>query len=339
MDTALAAIVDVLGDAFLSPGRVPALASAVLGREAVAAARALKSAATVPNLHGIGVTVSCEEPTISFFAVEPAELEFLPERIDGAKVEIVTSALPSIAPPARTPRPGIADEAPCTAQRNQRQRPLVGGISWGHPSVTAGTLGCVCTSNVAGEVGSFALSNHHVLADLGEPSSSNVVIQPGKHDAGQSPEDYVGILSRSAAVVAGLTQKNRVDCAVAELSVPAEPTICTIGKLDGIGEALVDLKVRKHGRTTGYTEGRISHVGYTTVLNYHGVLTRFSDQIRIVPEQPYPSFSEGGDSGAVIVKQDTQAAVGLLFAGAIDGSYSLANRIDLVIHALNISIP
>ena len=71
--------------------------------------------------------------------------------------------------------------------RTDKWRPAPGGVSIGHPAITAGTLGCLVQRG--GET--FILSNNHVLAvsNLGRPGDP--IIQPGAHDGGVEPDDHM----------------------------------------------------------------------------------------------------------------------------------------------------
>jgi hypothetical protein len=74
------------------------------------------------------------------------------------------------------------------------------------------------------------------------------------------------------------------------------------------------MRVRKTGRTTGYTEGMITLVNATINVAYNtpqGKKTAlFINQIITEP------MSQAGDSGSLIVEVGSTRAVGLLFAGS-----------------------
>lgn len=64
----------------------------------------------------------------------------------------------------------------------------------------------------------------------------------------------------------------------------------------------------------------------------------FQNQFRIVPSPAFPSIGKGGDSGSLIVEQDTPQAVGLYFANPSTGEYAYANHIAAVVHDLEIEL-
>ena len=103
--------------------------------------------------------------------------------------------------------------------------------------------------------------------------------------------------------------------------------------------ASVGMSVQKYGRTTGLTVGEIEAVNVTVNICYERQgprrckkLARFVDQITITPGV----FSDGGDSGSLIVTTASNSPVGLLFAGS--SSRTIANRIDLVVSRFNVTI-
>jgi len=72
-----------------------------------------------------------------------------------------------------------------------RFRPAPGGVSIGHYSITAGTLGCLVKKNNK----LYILSNNHVLANSNDAAIGDDIIQPGSYDGGQLPDDKIAELS------------------------------------------------------------------------------------------------------------------------------------------------
>ena len=129
---------------------------------------------------------------------------------------------------------------------------------------------------------------------------------------------------------------NVADCALAR---PVNPemfsnSILGIGTINGIRVPELGLRVRKHGRTTGLTEGTISLLNATVNVNYvtaAGPRTaRFTGQVITEP------MSQGGDSGSIIVDTNSDRAVGLLFAGS--SLATIFTPMQIVLDALNISL-
>ncbi len=128
------------------------------------------------------------------------------------------------------------------------------------------------------------------------------------------------------------TPTNEVDAALAK---PIDPNMFTgeirgIGFINGTKPPALGMKVRKSGRTTGYTEGTINLLNATVNVAYGSRTARFTGQIITGP------MSQGGDSGSLIVDGTENKAVGLLFAGS--NLSTIFNPIDSVLAALNITI-
>ena len=88
--------------------------------------------------------------------------------------------------------------------------------------------------------------------------------------------------------------------------------------------------VKKCGRTTNFTTGRITAINATINVGYGGgMVARFVDQIVTT------NMSAGGDSGSLVTTLDN-VAVGLLFAGS--PSAMIANQIENVRALLRVEV-
>ena len=224
----------------------------------------------------------------------------------------------------------------------QRQRPLLIGSSVGHFAITAGTIGGFV--RVQGGIVSI-LSNNHVLANENRAKKGDAILQPGDFDGGANPADAVAKLHSFARMkVAGT---NLIDAAVATIvdGVKADASkLRGWGKLKGVGSAFLDegTQVAKIGRTTGLTRGHVSAFELdNVVVEYDIGVLRFDNQIEIESDSNSP-FSDGGDSGSLIVGSDFRA-VGLLFAGSDQGGengqgLTYANPLHVVFDTLNLEL-
>ena len=231
------------------------------------------------------------------------------------------------------------------------------GVSTGHPAITAGTIGARVVDNGGNEDPAddvfYALSNNHVYAasnfrdcfpnasydcDIGDP-----VIHPGTFDGGSTPDDDIGTLDAYVRIdFAG--GNNVVDAAIASvdpLVVGNSTPSYGYGtpKSTIIQQPSVNMKVKKHGRTTGLTKGNVYAINATVDVNYGVGVARFVNQIIIQPG----SFSAGGDSGSLVVadakgknKADNNKPVALLFAGNM--FFTIANPIDAVLTRFGVAI-
>jgi hypothetical protein len=216
-----------------------------------------------------------------------------------------------------------------------RYRPAPIGVSTGHPSITAGTIGCRVTdgTNV------YALSNNHVYADENFAEIGDPTLQPGAYDGGTVESDQIGTLWDFEPLIFGGSD-NTIDAAIA---------ISTTGLLDnetlsdgyGIPSAEVAVaslgqNVQKYGRTTSLTRGYVSGINATANVGYSSGTAYFVDQIIATAHEG--KFIQGGDSGSLMVTDPGKNPVGLLFAGPRSGRYGIANRIDLVLSRFNVTV-
>jgi hypothetical protein len=215
-----------------------------------------------------------------------------------------------------------------------RYRPAAPGVSVGHQNITAGTLGCV----VEKDRERYILSNNHVLADCNRgKKQADVILQPGRADGGNAPNDQIATLW-DFVPIDFLGNPNQVDCAIAKIKsgvVLAVPKC--FGPLKLPSQACrLNLLVKKCGRTTQWTRGRITDCQATVRVNFGNAGTAlFQNQIVIQSLTPKP-FSQGGDSGSLIATDDKNEPVGLLFGGT--SSHTLANHIEPVLSALDVQI-
>ena len=224
-------------------------------------------------------------------------------------------------------------------------RPVPIGVSTGHPSITAGTIGCRVKKG--GNV--YALSNNHVYAAQNQASIGDTVLQPGKVDGGVDSVDAIGTLAEYEPINFGEFTTNVIDAAIA---LSSDSNLGKATPSDGYGtpksttvsdqDLRVNQKVKKYGRTTGLTKGQVYGLNAAVEVNYGGGnVALFVGQIIITPG----SFSAGGDSGSVIVIDDRKGKrsgaddlkpVGLLFAGS--SMITIANPIDAVLSEFGVTI-
>ena len=240
-----------------------------------------------------------------------------------------------------------------------RQRPAHGGSSIGYQDYTTGTLGLAF--ELGGEY--YILSNNHVMAHSNQSNPGDKIIQPGYQDGGKL-FDGIAELDRFEKIkfrknpfqpISGLFRKitnffrnlfglgskkkkkpkqpeiNLVDCALAKVPRISHVSdeIIDIGKVKGIREPELGMKVKKYGRTTGYTEGIIKQLNTTLEVEFSaGRKAIFEEQIVT------SGMSSTGDSGSVLLDQDNYL-VGLIFSG--NEKYTVANEIKHVFESLEIN--
>ena len=213
------------------------------------------------------------------------------------------------------------------ANRTLRFRPCPGGVSIGSVQITAGTNAGRVIDLTTGR--KLLLSNRHVFwGEKGTP-----IVQPGVYDGGLDPGDRVATIERWVELKPP-PDTNLVDAA---LGLPTSQEIVSdevldIGLVNGVQEARVGMRIRKSGRSCGLSEATITDVNAVVkVEGYEFGEAIFEDTI-ISTFCGIP-----GDSGSITVSADTNAAVGLLFAGS--GSLTCYNKMTNVVNLLKIDIP
>ena len=274
-----------------------------------------------PGVVGTGVGLNAAgKPVIRIYTERP-DVAGIPAALDGVGVERVTTGILGIrAPTDRFPRPV----------------PI--GVSSGHLNTATGTLGARVTdgTNV------FALSNNHVYAASNNASIGDGIIQPGNVDGGSDPADRIGTLHAFQSINFTDGTTNTIDAAIALTSVG---NVGTSTPPEGYGTpstvpatAFVGQAVQKFGRTTGFQLGTVAEINVSVDVCYvffFGTCfedARFVNQVAVTPD----AFSAGGDSGSLIVTQDGNRPVALLFAGG-EGR-TIGNPIDLVLQRFGVTI-
>lgn len=336
----------------------------VLAYQAAAEARAAHTEASPEFLHpraarqnvvglGVGVKWSAGEPT-----GEPALIvlvtskvgerhlrsaDVAPKRLAGMQTDVLAVGAP-VAGATDLPNP----KAEILARRT---RPTMGGYSVGHPDVTAGTIATCAYKILPGGSATrphhgvglprdyYILSNNHVLANSNRAHVGDAILQPGSHDAGRNPADRIATLSRFVPInfdppVPRAAHHNVVDAAIARADVnDISREVYWGGYVRGwrpVDQVAVGTAVKKTGRTTHFTTGRITATNVTIDVSYRvGGMARFTDQILTT------HLSEGGDSGSLIMSSDN-VAIGLLFAGS--DKATIANQIGHVRALLEVEV-
>jgi hypothetical protein len=246
---------------------------------------------------------------------------------------------------------------PTPIQRAHFPAPIPLGTSGGNAqdlSDVSGTTYC-CSGTIGSLVSRggklYILSNNHVLARSDLAALGEEIIQPGL---------VLNNCSANGTVTAGaLSQffhlendpRPNVDAALAEIVPGAVDPLGTIVALGGTAVGgqpedgtpnpgpgvapTVGRLVAKSGAATGLTCGSILAIDASINVEYRKgcntgstYVCDFTNQIEIADL----GFSAEGDSGSLIVTQDTADPVGLLFAGT--ASDTVANPVSVVMQQL-----
>lgn len=208
-----------------------------------------------------------------------------------------------------------------------KRTPIESGFSVGHVKITAGTVGAI----VKKKGKRYLLSNSHVLANNGKGKPGDKIVYPGPDDGGRAPADWVAVLTEAVPFTKGESFINEVDAALAEIQDSHLDRLSF--DLPGTEKPLRvlaparDMLVTKRGRTTRTTRGRIIDTDFRFVLNYPGV-----GKIGFAHQVLCERYTDGGDSGSLVIDVKSGRIVGLHFAGADGGS--VFNPIAAVMKAL-----
>jgi hypothetical protein len=323
--------------------------------------RAEASAVKTHNVVGVGIDEKYVDgvPTginaIKFLVRSKASLstlskkEKLPEFVDGipTDVEEVGLIVP-LAKKATAKAPAAATNMP---NPQTKMRPAQPGCSVGfrEPNddfIMAGTFGAVVKDS---QGNSYILSNNHVLAFENGVEANGItkrealspgapIFQPGLLDNGNSATDQIATLTRWIDLRAD-RDDNLVDGAIARVANAGllDRNILFIGAPTGTATAAKDMVVHKFGRTTSYRAGRVTSVLFDVTVPYEVGEVMFADQIAVRGLNGQ-RFSDSGDSGSAILERSTNKVVGLLFAGATNGTLTFGNHISDVLSQLQVQL-
>jgi hypothetical protein len=204
----------------------------------------------------------------------------------------------------------------------------------------SGTLGALIEDSTHRQ---YLLSNNHVLARSDQASVGEAIVQPGLIDNNCTPSgagiSTIATLTGWLPLNSRSTNADAAIAAVAARSIDPTGSILEFGtrqpdgvlapappgisSTNGKGEAAtLEMTVAKSGRTTGLTCGGITAVDLDVTVDYfhdcaetQPYLTKtFTSQLAVSGN----SFSDAGDSGALLVDTANAEPVGLFFAGGND---------------------
>jgi hypothetical protein len=217
--------------------------------------------------------------------------------------------------------------------------PAVLGVSGGNALDTNGSTCCGGTLGALVSRGGkqYILSTNHVLARTDQASIGESIIQPGLLDTSCSTSGTTAVatLSQFANLENPASGKPVADAALAQVvagKVDVQGTILELGgstangqPTDGAplagsgGTPTQGLAVAKSGRSTGLTCSTIAVVNLTIKIDYQKGCnsdTTFSVTFPNLVAISSSSFSAEGDSGSLVVDQNTSEPVALLVAGS-----------------------
>ena len=220
---------------------------------------------------------------------------------------------------------------------------------------TSGGVNYCCSGTIGSLVSRggklYILSNNHVMARSDLAAVGEDIIQPGLVDNNCSSAGTVTAATLSQFFNLENDPRPNVDAALAEIMPGAVDPLGTIVQLGGtaIGGQPTDgtpnpgsgvpptigRKVAKSGAATGLTCGTILSIDATTNVEYQKGCNSGSTYVCDFTNQIVLSdvgFSAHGDSGSLVVTQDTADPVGLLFSGS--STDTVASPVSVIMQQL-----
>lgn len=243
------------------------------------------------------------------------------------------------------------------AYQGHHKGELIGGISIGLESETTGTLGYFVRNKTgsASRPGRefYLLTAGHVLNKTLSSPPTTRVCQPGDADCkplGLTPNNcYLADVVETTPLyfAAGTPGRSEIDAGIARPISAGQagivsaghcnPDIIRIrimecGAVTGIAAPEENMLVKKVGRTSGLTWGKITHPKSSfDLVNPHNHQERTTLSMQIITT----AMSREGDSGALLLDEENHA-VGLLCAGCED--QSVFTPIDVVLDKLKVEL-
>ncbi len=184
------------------------------------------------------------------------------------------------------------------------------GTSSGPENVcNVGTLGAIVTDGVR----NYWLSCWHVFV-RNTGKTGDYIDSPGLMDHGCTPSTRVGAVSRFVPVRFDGSY-NTVDCAIASIVVGTPVSAIEAAGANSFkpaatpAAATIGMPVKKVGRTTGFTTGKVTGINATIYVDYTGIgRANFKGVILCSP------LGLEGDSGALVCTQTGSQPLGLLMS-------------------------
>jgi hypothetical protein len=262
----------------------------------------------------------------------------VPTKASGGKSQTATVTVSAISQ-ADSTAVGSVLVTVTTPNQSAQTSPVALGVSGGN-SLDTGASSC-CSGTLGALVSrggkQYVLSTNHVLARSDQSTVGESIIQPGLIDTSctTAGTTAVATLSEFASLENPAAGKPVVDAALAQVLTGRVDTQGNILQLGGTtlnnapteglplagrgGTPSQGLAVAKSGRSTGLTCATISVVNLTTNIDYQKGCnsdTTFSVTFSNLVTISNSSFSAEGDSGSLIVNQNTSEPVALLIAAS-----------------------
>jgi len=304
---------------------------------------------TKADFHGVvvqavGYELGAANPKVHIYVTKGSDkaLRALDRNVDGIEIEVDKIGLINVR---------IESASGATNQGNFYER--VGRVCCGSSCApvsekSSGTLGALVRKN--GQL--FALSNNHVFAGCNHVPVGTPVMSPSDSDAraGLPAPREIGQHTEIHELRSGdpaLVQPCTTDAAIARV---INPNVVSSWQGDAVSgydtpQNIIDpssgMGVKKFGRTTGLTRGAVeSKISLATPVQYQSKhfkgLVWFCD-VWVLRAPPKDVMAMSGDSGSLVVTDDAQDAIGLIFATPANTEYAYMIPLNCITQNLGIA--
>ncbi|BBK41292.1 hypothetical protein STVA_13120 [Allostella vacuolata] len=293
-------------------------------------------------VQSVGFEQGIDDPKVHVYLTRGSSklIRSLPKTVEG--VPIVAHQMGTV-----VVRPEAAASATNQGHLFERQDRICCGSSCAPTSEnSSGTLGALVRR--AGSERMYLLSNNHVLAGCNHVPIDQPILSPSSAD-GRPAMRAPGEIGRHE-IIHELRSGNPhfvnpcdADLALARATDEAGLSSWQGGADDGFdtpaatASPMSAVRVKKFGRTTGLTFGVVeAKVGTPMPVAYtarHFRGTVWFKDVWTVRGIDGATFALPGDSGSLVVTEDAQTAIGLIFAGNRNGEYAWIVPMPCVIGA------
>jgi hypothetical protein len=238
-------------------------------------------------------------------------------------------------------RPQAASSATHRGHLFLKNKRVACGSSCGPAGETlTGTLGALVKKKGAG--GMYVLSNNHVLAAGNHVTVGMPILAPSTMDAAAGRPAPREVAQHSEIVELRSGQPTLVACMRADVAIArvADPALVSSWQGDAAGydtptkiaAPSAGTRVKKFGRTTGLTSGTVEALINTPMpvpvrCRAFSATVYFEDVWTVQADAGAP-FVLGGDSGSLVVSENEETAVGLVFAQSSGGEVGYMVPLD-----------
>lgn len=299
----------------------------------------------VMNAQKVVRGIRTDIPCVTFTVKQKKRLQdltknsILPKKINGKVTDVIDGDVLAVSKlplaPSKLVVPGIMGGWVPSGSRTAKYRPAPGGVSVGHPLITAGTLGGWLYQGSNPVI----LSNNHVIGAINQAEPGDPIYQPGVYDGG-GPADRIASFVEYIEIILDGDTPNMYDAAIASADnggdVDTQVADLTL-EMKYHTAAQVAMPCTKSGRTTQVTEGAVTAIDWSGLVGYGDPGNAlYENQIWI----DYYDFIHGGDSGSILLQKkeegEPDTLIGLCFAGTMAGQ-AVACPIDGILDYFDIN--